>query len=48
MNKKIKTAHLDVLQLFRDREHRVEKVYVPLSENIKGKSGDADGVVNVE
>ena len=27
MNKEIKTAHLDVLQLLRDGEHRVERVY---------------------
>lgn len=46
MNEEIKTAHSDVLQLFRDGEHRAEEVYVPLSENLKGKSGDAGGVVN--
>lgn len=42
MNEEIKTAHSDVLQLLRGGEDRVEKVYTPKSENIKGKSGDAD------
>lgn len=42
MNEEIKTAHSDVLQLLRGGEDRVEKVYIPKSENIKGKSGDAD------
>lgn len=48
MNEEIKTAHLDVPRRFGGGEHRAEELYVPPpSGNIKGKPGDAGGLVNV-